>query len=91
MLIPLALGDIVKKLLKPLAPFLAKVAKGKLTGIGVITGLAGAATTLVAPHVVTDQNIVAILHEIGLILTGIGTIISSFGHGRAVGDGSAHD
>lgn len=89
----LPIGNLVKGLLRPLAPFLSNVLTGKLTGVGVVTGLAGAAVTAVTasnPHILTDQNIVAILHEVGLIITAIGTVIGSFGHGRAVGNGSAN-
>lgn len=83
------IGNLVKTVLGPLTPILGTFLKGKLTGAGVVTTITGLATGLIAPHIVTDQNLVPLFHEIGYIITAIGGVVASFGHGRYVGDTTA--
>lgn len=75
------IGDLVGFATKRALPFLGKLGKGKATGAGVVAAVTG----VLAQHsgaVVTDQNIVAILHELGGILVALGTVVGSFGFGR---------
>lgn len=83
------IGNLVKTILAPLTPILGTFLKGKLTGAGVVTTITGLATGFIAPHIVTDQNLVPLLHEIGYIITALGGFVASFGHGRHVGDTTA--
>lgn len=66
-------------------PFIGKLGKGKATIAGAAAVVASQVANVVAPHVLTDQNLVAALHELANILTALGTVISAFGFGRKAG------
>ena len=65
--------------------FLKKFGKGLATILGVSVGSAGGATALAAPLIATDANTVAALHEIGIIIASLGSLLAAFGLGRKAG------
>lgn len=74
--------SLIAKFAPKVLPFLGKLWKGKATIVGDVVAATGIAVVTGSGHVVTDQNIVPILHEVGLILTALGGLISAFGFGR---------
>lgn len=74
--------SLLAKLAPKLLPVLGRLGKGRATIAGDVAAVVGVATTVASPHLVTDANIVAVLHEVGLAITALGGLISSFGLGR---------
>lgn len=64
-------------------PFFKKGA-GKVTVGGILAGAAATITGTMAPHVVTDQNVVAIIQSAATVITALATLVSAFGLGRRV-------
>jgi predicted ATPase len=63
-------------------PFLGKLGKGKATVAGTVTALTAKAVMLVAPHVITDQNIVQIILATAEVIKALGELVAAFGIGR---------
>lgn len=73
------LGTVLKLVAKPLTAAVAAIPKGNATGVGGLIGAAGVLGAVVAPHVVTDQNVVAIIEAIAKVVLAIGSVIASMG------------
>lgn len=76
-------GTALKFVLKPALKLANKVPEGKLTGLGGLIGATGVALGISSGHIVTDQNIVAILKAVAEIVTALGTVVAAFGAQRA--------
>jgi len=85
------LGKVITLAAKPLLPLLGTLGKGKATALGAVGATVGAvlagAPQLVG-GVITDANVVQVLHEIGLVLIALFGMLGSFGIGRKAGAGS---
>lgn len=79
------MGSLLKLLGGVVLPLLGKVGKGKATVVGAAGVVAGALTRGVAPHVLTDANLVGALHEVAGIVEALGTVVAAFGFGRKSG------
>ena len=64
-------------------PFFRKAA-GKVTVGGIIAGAAAAVTGQIAPHILTDQNLVPAIQAVATVITALATLVSAFGFGRRV-------
>lgn len=78
--------SILAKIVPALLPILGKLGKGKATIVGDIGALVAGGAAFVAPHVLTDQNLVPVVHEVALVLIALFGMISSFGIGRKAAD-----
>lgn len=83
-------GDAIKYLLKPIAHVIGMKGKGKATGLGAITVVAGTALqATTGTQIVTAENVVPLVSKgieaLSLILQFGGVIIAAWGHGRHVG------
>lgn len=58
--------------------------KGAATVTGIVTAATGWITGNVAPHIITDQNIVPLVQAAAEFVTALGTLIAAFGFGRKV-------
>ena len=65
--------------------FLKRFGKGLATIAGVSVAGTGAAATIAIPAITTDANTVALVHEIGVMMTALGTVLAAFGVGRKAG------
>ena len=80
---PLSLiGSALKLVAKPLSKVLMALPKGTTTGTGGIISAVGLVTGAVAPHILTDVNLVPALEAVAHIITAIGGVVASFGLGR---------
>jgi len=65
-------------------PLLRHIPKGKATLSGAITAAVGLVSGAAAPHIITDQNIVAVLQAVAEIVVALGGVVAAFGGTRKV-------
>ena len=79
------MGGLLGVLGRIVLPVLGRLGKGKATITGAVAVIAGATGKAIAPHVLTDANLVGALHEVAGIVEALGTVVAAFGFGRKAG------
>lgn len=81
-------GKLITTVVGPLLPSLGSLGKGKASAVGALGTAVSAVAGLGVSHVVTDQNVVALVHEAATVLIALFAMIGSFGVGRKAGAGA---